>query len=235
MVSRVSRKKLVLSTLDESGLDKSEMDNSRLDNSGLEDSGLENSYLDDSGSDDSGPDDCDVDDDGLRIFHSFVYDIVSKRIPRITSKNYSSDFRLKYVGVLITTVLCYQNIDVNGSKEKESIFRRMGLIKGEHEAVDALPFTLKHGSFQKNFIPKFDEKSGCNDLHNSAKQSFVDNNYSISLGIDVISIDSAYSPFSRGSLLLICSLRVTVLQLQSKSQLEQPPDASAGGIPQLLP
>lgn len=69
MVSRVSRKKLVLSTLDESGLDKSEMDNSRLDNSGLEDSGLENSYLDDSGSDDSGPDDCDVDDDGLRIFH----------------------------------------------------------------------------------------------------------------------------------------------------------------------
>ncbi|CAH0393256.1 unnamed protein product [Bemisia tabaci] len=93
-----------------------------------------------------------------------------------------------YMGTFVAAKSCnMEGHDVNLTLEESTYTERFILhkrIKGEHEAVDALPFTLKHGSFQKNCIQKFDEKSGCNDLHNSAKESFVDNNYPISLEIE---------------------------------------------------
>ncbi|XP_072158664.1 uncharacterized protein [Bemisia tabaci] len=107
---------------------------------------------------------------------------------RILKEFKSSTLLLLFTGTFVSAKSCnMEGHDVNLTLEESTCTERFIFhkrIKGEHETVDALPFTLKHGSFQKNCIQKFDEKSGCNDLHNSAKESFVDNNYSISLEIE---------------------------------------------------
>ena len=76
--------------------------------------------------------------------------------------------------------------DINLTPEESTHTERFTLhkrIKAHHEAIDVLPFTLKHGPFQKNCKENIDEKSGYRDLHNPAEQSFVYNNHSISLEI----------------------------------------------------